>query len=62
MAWERRKHDHEGISMLRTIMIGTCMSVQGLFVRRLEDGRMVVRLDGRLYAGMPVERVTLQAA
>ena len=48
--------------MLRTIVIGTCMSVQGLFVRRLEDGRIVVRVDERLYAGTPVERVTLQAA
>ena len=48
--------------MLRTIMIGTCMSVQGLFVRRLEDGRMVVRVDDRLYAGTPIERVSFQAA
>ena len=48
--------------MLRTIQIGSCMSVQGLFVRRLDDGRIVIRVDDRLYAGAPVERVTLSQA
>ena len=49
--------------MLRTIQIGSCTSVQGLFVRLLEDGRMVVRVGQRLYAGLPIERAsTSQAA
>jgi hypothetical protein len=48
--------------MLRTIQIGTCMSVQGLFVRNLEDGRVVVRVDDKLYTGVPVERAVLPQA
>ena len=40
--------------MLRTIMIGTCVSVQGLLVRQLDDGRVVVRVDDRIYQGLPV--------
>lgn len=48
--------------MLRTIQIGTCMAVQGLFERQLDDGRIVVRVGDRLYAGPPVERVTLPRA
>lgn len=44
--------------MLRTILIGTCMSVQGLFVCKLEDGRAVVRVDDKLYAGTLIERAT----
>ena len=47
-----------GSQMLRTIQIGTCMSVQGLFVRRLDDGRIVIRVDERHYVGTPVEFVT----
>ena len=42
--------------MLRTIQIGTCMSVQGFFVRQLDDGRVAVRVDGRTYLGFPVEK------
>lgn len=48
--------------MLRTIQIGSCMSVQGLLVRRLEDGRVVIRVDDKFYTGLPVERVTLSHA
>ena len=48
--------------MLRTIQIGTCMSVQGFFVRQLDDGRMVVRVDQKAYVGTPVERTLPRAA
>ncbi len=40
--------------MLRTITIGSCVSVQGLLVRDLADGKIVVRVDDRLYEGRPV--------
>src|SRR3712207_8967896 len=41
--------------MLRTIQIGTCMSVQGLLIRQLDDGRVVIRVDDKIYKGYPVE-------
>ena len=52
----------EGTQMLRTIQIGSCMSVQGLLVRRLDDGRVVIRVDDKLYTGLPVERASLPQA
>ncbi|MDU8927873.1 hypothetical protein RXV86_10810 [Alisedimentitalea sp. MJ-SS2] len=40
--------------MLHTIMMGSCVSVQGLFVKLLPDGRMQVRVGDRLFVGKPV--------
>lgn len=40
--------------MLRTIIVGSAIMIQGLFVRALPDGRIVVRVDEKNYAGMPV--------
>ncbi len=40
--------------MLRTITIGSYMSVQGYYVRTLEDGRIVVRVGDETYTGRPV--------
>lgn len=40
--------------MLKTITLGTCVSVQGTFVRSLSDGRIMVRVGDRIYTGMPV--------
>jgi hypothetical protein len=40
--------------MLRTIVVGSCVSVQGTFEAQLENGKIVVRVDDRLYAGRPV--------
>ena len=48
--------------MLRTIQIGTCVSVQGLLVSQLDDGRVVIRVDQKLYEGMPVGRVAARAS
>ena len=50
--------------MLRTIEISSCMQVQGLFVRQLDDGHIVVRVDGKTYQGRPVQRAApvIQAA
>jgi hypothetical protein len=42
--------------MLRTIVLGSCVSVQGQFVRQLSNGKIVVRVGSRLYEGYPVER------
>ena len=40
--------------MLKTITIGSCVSVQGWFVRQLSDGQIVVRVGDRMYHGRPV--------
>lgn len=40
--------------MLRTILLGSCVYVQGTFVRNLDDGKIVVRVGERLFQGRPV--------
>lgn len=40
--------------MIRTILLGSCVSVQGVFVRKLEDGKIVVRVGDKVYQGRPV--------
>ncbi|OIQ67605.1 hypothetical protein GALL_508150 [mine drainage metagenome] len=40
--------------MLRTVTIGSCVSVQGMFVRQLDDGKIAVRVDERTFIGTPV--------
>jgi hypothetical protein len=40
--------------MLRTIAVGSCVSVQGLLVRTLSDGKLVVKVDEKLFVGFPV--------
>ena len=42
--------------MLRTITLGSAISIQGLFVRALSDGRIIVKVDNTSYAGIPVAR------
>ncbi|MEZ5752379.1 MAG: hypothetical protein R3D60_10565 [Paracoccaceae bacterium] len=41
--------------MLRTIMIGSYLSIQGMFVRTTESGLVVVRVGDTKYAGRPVQ-------
>ena len=40
--------------MLQTITIGSCVSVQGIFVRTLQNGRVLVRVGTDLFVGRPV--------
>ena len=40
--------------MLRTITLGSAVSIQGWFVRALPDGRIVVKVDDTSYTGSPV--------
>lgn len=40
--------------MLRTIIMGTCILIQGTFVRALPDGRIAVRVGTNEYLGKPV--------
>ncbi|MGC3937962.1 hypothetical protein ACOTTU_09140 [Roseobacter sp. EG26] len=42
--------------MLRTITLGSAISIQGIYVRALPDGRIVVRVDDTSYTGVPVTK------
>ncbi len=40
--------------MLRTITLGTCVSVQGTYVRSLPGGLIMVRVGETAFVGRPV--------
>jgi hypothetical protein len=42
--------------MIRTILVGTCVSIQGIFVKALPDGRISVRVDDKIFSGKPVNQ------
>lgn len=42
--------------MLRTITIGTTVSVQGIFVRDMPDGRVSVKVGNDIYTGRPIDK------
>ena len=43
--------------MLRTISIGSCVSVQGLVVGQTPEGKLIVRVDEKTYVGTPVTQI-----
>ena len=43
--------------MLRTITLGTCVSIQGTFVKETSDGRIVVQVDGSFFEGAPIPKI-----
>jgi len=40
--------------MIQTILLGSCVSVQGAFVRKLADGKIVVSVGDKTFAGYPI--------
>ncbi len=40
--------------MLRTISVGSCVSIQGLLVGQMADGKIMVRVDEKTFVGYPV--------
>ena len=42
--------------MLRTITVGSTISVQGTYFRALPDGRIVVKVDETTFTGTPVKQ------
>jgi hypothetical protein len=42
--------------MLKTIAIGSCVLVQGIFLRALSDGRIAILVGSTVFEGHPVER------
>ncbi len=43
--------------MLRTISVGSCVSIQGLLVGQMADGKIMVKVDEKTFVGYPVNRV-----
>lgn len=39
--------------MVKTLVIGSCVSVQGRLVRNLADGRIVIAVGDRQFTGYP---------
>ena len=54
--WQKMGKVNEGFAMLKTIMIGKYLSIQGKFVRTTPSGLMVVRVGDKTYAGRPANR------
>jgi hypothetical protein len=44
------------IRMIRTITVGSCVSIQGLLVKQLDNGQLVIRVGDQLYQGSAVPR------
>lgn len=42
--------------MYKTITIGSCVSIQGMYVCDATDGKVVIRVGDRQYTGKPVGR------
>ena len=40
--------------MFRTITVGRYLSIQGRFIKALENGKILVRVGERLFEGRPV--------
>lgn len=40
--------------MLKTVTIGSTVSIQGIFVKALDDGRICIRVGEQLFNGRPV--------
>jgi hypothetical protein len=48
--------------MLRTIALGSCVSVQGIVVGQLADGKLMVRVGEKTFVGYPVAQATARAS
>lgn len=40
--------------MLRTITVGSCVSIQGLLVGQLPDGKVKIMVDNKTYVGTAI--------
>jgi hypothetical protein len=49
MAWVVKE-----IAMLRTISIGSCVSIQGVLIGQQPDGKIMIVVDEKTYVGRPV--------
>ncbi|MFY0633556.1 MAG: hypothetical protein JXQ91_07075 [Vannielia sp.] len=44
-----------------TIVLGSCVSVQGQLVKELPDGKVMIRVGDKLYRGVPASKVATAA-
>jgi hypothetical protein len=45
-----------GVSnMYRTITIGSCIAIQGLFIRALKNGKIAIKVGSKEFVGKPIE-------
>jgi hypothetical protein len=42
--------------MIETIVLGSCVSVQGVVIAQQNDGKVVIRVGERTFIGFPVRR------
>ena len=42
--------------MLRTIIIGSCVQVQGTLEKELSDGKIQIRVGNKVFEGFPVTK------
>ena len=54
--WQKWGTVNEGLTMLKTIMIGRYLSIQGQFVRTTPNGLVVVKVGDKTFAGRPVQK------
>ncbi|GAB1381230.1 hypothetical protein MASR1M49_40760 [Pararhodobacter aggregans] len=54
--WQKWGTVNEGLTMLKTIMIGRYLSIQGQFVRTTPTGLVVVKVGDKTFAGRPVQK------
>jgi hypothetical protein len=45
--------------VLVTIVLGSCVFIQGTFEQRLDNGMVTVRVGDRLFTGRPANAATL---
>jgi len=43
--------------MLRTITVGSCVSIQGILVGNLPDGRISVQVGDKIFSGKPISTI-----
>ncbi len=54
--WQKWGTVNEGLTMLKTIMIGRYLSIQGQFVRTTPSGLVVVKVGNKTFMGRPVPK------
>lgn len=41
--------------MLRAIAVGSCVTIQGKLIQKLDDGRIAIRVGSKVYHGRPLQ-------
>jgi hypothetical protein len=49
------RHKPGRIIVYRTIIIGSCVAVQGVFLKTLANGSIAIKVGNQVFEGMPIE-------